>query len=164
MLLGNNKQNRKNLCAKIRDNAEPPVTSHIWVMADSSVGTLPSCSLSGVAAPGSLSTRAKRRWSQRKGSLVSSLPARGEFRGRCSWTTDKTLKRYPLCDWNCDVTKYCRRWDSTWLHYCMCFQYNVLTSSGTPELWVSLFPSVIVMITDGSRKKGLRPWGRNDHI
>lgn len=32
-----------------------------------------------------------------------------------------------------------------------------LTSSGTPELCVSLFPSVIVMITDGSRKKGLRP-------
>lgn len=35
----------------------------------------------------------------------------------------------------------------------------VLTSSGTPEVCVSLFPSVIVMITDGSRKKGLRPWG-----
>lgn len=31
------------------------------------------------------------------------------------------------------------------------------TSSGTPELCVSLLPSVIVMITEGSRKKGLRP-------
>lgn len=67
---------------------EPPVTSHIWVMADSSVGTLPSCSLSGADAPGSLRTSANRRWSQRKGSLVSSLPARGEFRGRCSCRTE----------------------------------------------------------------------------
>lgn len=33
----------------------------------------------------------------------------------------------------------------------------VLTSSDTPELCVSLFPSVMVMITDGSRKNGLRP-------
>ena len=39
-----------------------------------------------------------------------------------------------------------------------------LTSSGTPELCVSLFPSVIVMITDGSRKKGLRPWDGNSNI
>lgn len=38
-----------------------------------------------------------------------------------------------------------------------------LTSSGTPELCVSLFPSVIVMITDGSRKKGLRPWDGNSN-
>lgn len=38
----------------------------------------------------------------------------------------------------------------------------VLTSSGTPELCVSLFPSVIVMITDGSRKNGLRPWERGN--
>lgn len=63
----------------------PPVTSHIWVMADSSLGTLPSCSLSGVAAPGRRSTRAKRRWSHRNGSLVSSLPGSGEVRGRWSW-------------------------------------------------------------------------------
>lgn len=67
-----------------KENSQPPVTSHIWVMADSSVGTLPSCSLSGVAAPGSLSTSANSLWSQRNGSLVSSLPAKGELRGRCS--------------------------------------------------------------------------------
>ena len=68
-----------------KEEGLPPVTSHICVMADSSVGTLPSCSLSGVAAPGSLRTRANSRWSHRKGSFVSSLPGRGEFRGRCSW-------------------------------------------------------------------------------
>lgn len=42
---------------------------------------------------------------------------------------------------------------------CVC-----LTSSGTPELFVSLFPSVMVMITDGSRKNGLRPWRENSRI
>lgn len=73
----------------LKESAGPPVTSHIWVMADSSVGTLPSCSLSGVAAPGSRSTRANSLWSQRKGSLVSSLPASGELRGRCSCRTDR---------------------------------------------------------------------------
>lgn len=67
------------------EHAKPPVTSHIWVMTESSVGTLPSCSLSGLVAPGNLSTNANRRWSQRKGSLVSSLPTSGEFRGRYSW-------------------------------------------------------------------------------
>lgn len=70
---------------KNKENTKPPVTSHIWVMAESSVATLPSCSLSGLVAPGNLSTNAKRRWSQRKGSLVNSLPTNGEFRGRCSW-------------------------------------------------------------------------------
>lgn len=70
---------------KNKENAKPPVTSHIWVMAESSVGTLPSCSLSGLVAPGNLSTNAKRRWSQRKGSLVNSLPTNGECRGKCSW-------------------------------------------------------------------------------
>lgn len=78
----------------IKGHAKPPVTSHIWVMAESSVGTLPSCSLSGLVAPGNLSTNANRRWSQRKGSLVSSLPTSGEFRGRCSWKDTKGIKRW----------------------------------------------------------------------
>lgn len=64
----------------------PPVTSHICVMADSSVGTLPSCSGSAAAAPGKRSTRANSLWSQRNGSLVSSLPGKGEFKGRWSWS------------------------------------------------------------------------------
>lgn len=86
---------------KVGKHDKPPVTSHIWVIADSSVGTLPSCSLSGVAAPGSLSTNANRRWSQRKGSLVSSLPAKGEFRGRCSYTADKNEAGEQVNKWKC---------------------------------------------------------------
>lgn len=77
---------------KNKENTKPPVTSHIWVMAESSVGTLPSCSLSGLVAPGNLSTKAKRRWSQRKGSLVNSLPTNGECKGKCSWRQHKERK------------------------------------------------------------------------
>lgn len=132
-------------------------------MADSSVGTLPSCSLSGVAAPGSRSTSANSRWSQRKGSLVSSLPAKGEFRGRCSYTERERKKKEEM-----EVEVLLRFTNSIsiggTLHSTTSAFVYVLTSSGTPELCVSLFPSVMVMITDGSRKKGLQPWGRNGNI
>lgn len=63
---------------------QPPVTSHMGVMGESSGGTPPRGSGSTDALPGIRSTRANRRWSQRKGSLVSSLPGSGVVRGRCS--------------------------------------------------------------------------------
>lgn len=56
------------------------------VMGESSGGTPPRGSGSTEALPGIRSTRANRRWSQRKGSLVSSLPGSGVVRGRWSWT------------------------------------------------------------------------------
>lgn len=55
-------------------------------MGESSGGTPPRGSGSTEALPGIRSTRANRRWSQRKGSLVSSLPGSGMVRGRWSWT------------------------------------------------------------------------------
>lgn len=63
----------------------PPVTSHMGVMGESSDGTPPRGSGSTDALPGIRNTRANRRWSQRKGSLVSSLPGSGVVRGRWSW-------------------------------------------------------------------------------
>lgn len=59
-------QREINKCFKANDKRKPkqsniqlpPVTSHICVIADSSVGTLPSCSGSADAAPGKRSTRA----------------------------------------------------------------------------------------------------------
>lgn len=63
----------------------PPVTSHMGVMGESSDGTPPRGSGSTEALPGIRNTRANRRWSQRKGSLVSSLPGSGVVRGRWSW-------------------------------------------------------------------------------
>lgn len=64
----------------------PPVTSHIGVIGESSGGTPPRGSGSTEALPGMRNTRANRRWSQRKGSLVSSLPGSGVVRGRWSCT------------------------------------------------------------------------------
>lgn len=55
------------------------------VMGESSDGTPPRGSGSTEALPGIRNTRANRRWSQRKGSLVSSLPGSGVVRGRWSW-------------------------------------------------------------------------------
>lgn len=63
----------------------PPVTSHMGVMGESSGGTPPRGSGSTEALPAMRNTKANRRWSQRNGSLVSSLPGSGVFRGRCSW-------------------------------------------------------------------------------
>lgn len=63
----------------------PPVTSHIGVIGESSGGTPPRGSGSTEALPGMRNTRANRRWSQRKGSLVSSLPGSGVVSGRWSW-------------------------------------------------------------------------------
>lgn len=67
----------------------PPVTSHMGVMGESSDGTPPRGSGSTEALPGIRNTRANRRWSQRKGSLVSSLPGSGVVRGRWSWRREK---------------------------------------------------------------------------
>lgn len=135
------------------------------VIGESSGGTPPRGSGSTEALPGMRSTRANRRWSQRKGSLVSSLPANGEFKGRWSYTTRQRKKRIM---WKLPQATICTVLQT--LAFVLLYSPNksvhssttafvcALTSSGTPELCVSLFPSVIVMITDGSKKKGLRPW------
>lgn len=76
----------------------PPVTSHIGVMGESSGGTPPTGSGSTEAFPGMRSTRANRRWSQRKGSLVSSLPGNGVVRGKWSWKQKNKFIKKKTCD------------------------------------------------------------------
>lgn len=83
----------------------PPVTSHMGVIGESSDGTPPRGSGSTEALPGIRSTRANRRWSQRKGSFVSSLPGSGVVRGRWSWkmvagsrTMSDKYDKIPICN------------------------------------------------------------------
>lgn len=64
----------------------PPVTSHMAFIGDPSTLTMLLLrSLSTGATPGMRSTSEKSRWSQRKGSLVSSLPGMAMLIGNSSY-------------------------------------------------------------------------------
>lgn len=113
------------------------------VMGESSDGTPPTGSGSTDAWPGIRSTSANRRWSQRKGSLVSSLPGRGVVKGR----------------WSCDTNLYFSFFGAVYSdNLCFEFTLSTLTSSWTPPLVVNLLPSVMAMMIAGSRKKGFLPY------
>ena len=107
----------------------PPVTSHMASTAASSAEGINVLWFSGGGTAGMRRTRPNKRWSHRKGSLVSSLPGTTWFIGKLS------CKQHSLCV-NTQLSRLnafsISVYTQTLLFYC-CMHGNL--SSKVPQYW-----------------------------